>query len=222
MSCGGNGSGLSRNEGKMTEYRHNGKLITFEGCEGVGKSTQIRLLGEYFEQRGIDALFTREPGGTEVSERIRELLKDDDLDMCAETELLLFEAARYENTRRIIIPALEAGKIVVVDRYIDSTTAYQSFGRGLDRETVEKLNRYATAGVKIDLTVFLDAPPFANTTRGADDRMENAGAEFHDRVYEGYGKIGEDEERFVFVPTLGDKYATNARIIKLLEDRGII
>lgn len=222
MSCGGNGSGLSRNEGKMTEYRHNGKLITFEGCEGVGKSTQIRLLGEYFEQRGIDALFTREPGGTEVSERIRELLKDDDLDMCAETELLLFEAARYENTRRIIIPALEAGKIVVVDRYIDSTTAYQSFGRGLDRETVEKLNRYATAGVKIDLTVFLDAPPFANTTRGADDRMENAGAEFHDRVYEGYGKIGEDEERFVFVPTLGDKYATNARIIRLLEDRGII
>lgn len=222
MSCGGNGSGLSRNEGKMTEYRHNGKLITFEGCEGVGKSTQIRLLGEYFEQRGIDSLFTREPGGTEVSERIRELLKDDDLDMCAETELLLFEAARYENTRRIIIPALEAGKIVVVDRYIDSTTAYQSFGRGLDRETVEKLNRYATAGVKIDLTVFLDAPPFANTTRGADDRMENAGAEFHDRVYEGYGKIGEDEERFVFVPTLGDKYATNARIIKLLEDRGII
>lgn len=222
MSCGGNGSGLSRNEGKMTEYRHNGKLITFEGCEGVGKSTQIRLLGEYFEQRGIDALFTREPGGTEVSERIRELLKDDDLDMCAETELLLFEAARYENTRRIIIPALEAGKIVVVDRYIDSTTAYQSFGRGLDRETVENLNRYATAGVKIDLTVFLDAPPFANTTRGADDRMENAGAEFHDRVYEGYGKIGEDEERFVFVPTLGDKYATNARIIKLLEDRGII
>ena len=106
----------------MTEYRHNGKLITFEGCEGVGKSTQIRLLGEYFEQRGIDALFTREPGGTEVSERIRELLKDEDLDMCAETELLLFEAARYENTRRIIIPALEAGKIVVVDRYIDSTT----------------------------------------------------------------------------------------------------
>ncbi len=206
----------------MTDYRHNGKLITFEGCEGVGKSTQIRLLGEYFDRHGIDALFTREPGGTEVSERIRALLKDESLDMCAETELLLFEAARYENTRRIIIPALEAGKIVVVDRYIDSTTAYQSFGRGLDRETVEKLNKYAMAGVHIDLTVFLDARPFANTSRGADDRMENAGAEFHDRVYEGYGKIGEDEARFVSVPTLGDKYATNARIIELLEERGIV
>ncbi len=204
------------------DYEHNGKLITFEGCEGVGKSTQIRLLQEYFQSKGIDALFTREPGGTEVSERIRALLKDDGLDMCAETELLLFEAARYENTRKIIIPALEAGKIVVVDRYIDSTTAYQSFGRGLDRDTVERLNRYATAGVKIDLTVFLDAPPFANTSRGADDRMENAGAEFHDRVYEGYGKIGEGEERFVFVPTLGDKHATSENIIRLLSERGIV
>lgn len=205
-----------------TDYRHNGKLVTFEGCEGVGKSTQIRLLAEYFESRGIDALFTREPGGTEVGERVRELLKDEALDMCPETELLLFEAARSENTRKVIIPALEAGRVVVVDRYIDSTTAYQSFGRGLDRGEVERLNAYATGEVKIDLTIFLDAPPFANTKRSAADRMELAGSDFHDRVYTGYKAIGSDAERFAFIRTLEDKRATADAIIAALRENGII
>ena len=205
-----------------TDYRHNGKLVTFEGCEGVGKSTQIRLLAEYFESRGIDALFTREPGGTEVGERVRELLKDEALDMCPETELLLFEAARSENTRKVIIPALEAGSVVVVDRYIDSTTAYQSFGRGLDRGEVERLNAYATGEVKIDLTIFLDAPPFANTKRSAADRMELAGSDFHDRVYTGYKAIGSDAERFAFIRTLEDKRATADAIIAALRENGII
>ncbi|HIV63546.1 MAG TPA: dTMP kinase [Firmicutes bacterium] len=203
-------------------YVHRGKLITFEGCEGVGKSTQIRLLEKYLSDRHIPCLFTREPGGTPVGERIRELLKDDGLEMYCETELLLFEAARLENTRRVIIPALEEGRIVVVDRYIDSTTAYQAFGRGVDRHTVDTLNRYGSAGVKIDLTLFLDAPPFANTSRAACDRMENAGADFHERVYEGYKAIGLGEERFVSVPTLEDKHATAARIINVLEERGIL
>ena len=126
-------------------------------------------------ETGQEAVFVREPGGTEVGERVRALLKDESLDMCPETELLLFEAARSENTRKIIIPALQAGKIVVVDRYIDSTTAYQSFGRGLERSEVDMLNAYATGEVRIDLTVFLDAPPFANTRRSAADRMELAG-----------------------------------------------
>ena len=205
-----------------TDYRHNGKLVTFEGCEGVGKSTQICLLAEYFESRGIDALFTREPGGTEVGERVRELLKDEALDMCPETELLLFEAARSENTRKVIIPALEAGRVVVVDRYIDSTTAYQSFGRGLDRGEVERLNAYATGEVKIDLTIFLDAPPFANTKRSAADRMELAGSDFHDRVYTGYKAIGSDAERFAFIRTLEDKRATADAIIAALRENGII
>ncbi len=205
-----------------TEYAHNGKLVTFEGCEGVGKSTQINLLAEYFESRGIDALFTREPGGTEVGERVRALLKDESLDMCPETELLLFEAARSENTRKIIIPALQAGKIVVVDRYIDSTTAYQSFGRGLERSEVDMLNAYATGEVRIDLTVFLDAPPFANTRRSAADRMELAGMDFHDRVYAGYKEIGEGEERFAFIRTMADKHKTAEAIIAALKSYGII
>ena len=197
-----------------TEYAHNGKLVTFEGCEGVGKSTQINLLAEYFESRGIDALFTRE--------RVRALLKDESLDMCPETELLLFEAARSENTRKIIIPALQAGKIVVVDRYIDSTTAYQSFGRGLERSEVDMLNAYATGEVRIDLTVFLDAPPFANTRRSAADRMELAGMDFHDRVYAGYKEIGEGEERFAFIRTMADKHKTAEAIIAALKSYGII
>ena len=204
------------------EYAHNGKFVTFEGCEGVGKSTQIRMLEEYFEAHGIDALFTREPGGTEVGERIRGLLKDESLDMCPETELLLFEAARSENTARVIIPALEAGRIVIADRYIDSTTAYQSYGRGLDRGVVERLNAYATHGVRIDLTIFLDAPPFANTHRTASDRMELAGREFHDRVYAGYREAGEESGRFAFIRTRESKTETAAAVIDALREHGIL
>ena len=205
-----------------TKYTHNGKLVTFEGCEGVGKSTQIRLLSEYFASRGIDALFTREPGGTEVGERVRGLLKDESLDMCPETELLLFEEARFENTRKVIIPALEAGRIVIADRYIDSTTAYQSFGRGLDRGDVERLNAYATCGVRIDLTIFLDAPPFANTKRSASDRMELAGTEFHERVYGGDRTQGGGHDPFPIIPTLGDKYETAKEIVSALVSHGIV
>ncbi len=203
-------------------YSHKGKLITFEGCEGVGKSTQIRLLEKYLTDAGVPCLFTREPGGTPVGERVRELLKDENIEMFCETELLLFEAARLENTRRVIIPALEAGKIVVVDRYIDSTTAYQAFGRGVDKDTVDMLNRYGSAGVKIDLTLFLDALPFANTSRQASDRMEKAGEDFHKRVYEGYKAIDSEEARFVSVPTLEDKTATAEYIIGILKTRKII
>lgn len=203
-----------------------GRFITFEGCEGVGKSTQVRLLREALEARGVPCLFTREPGGTEVGERIRGLLKDESLDMTDMTELLLFEAARRENTERVIIPALEAGKLVVADRYIDSTTAYQAFGRGLDRSAVDALNAFGSASVRIDLTVFLDAPPFANTSRSASDRMEKAGEAFHERVYEGYRTIARERpERFVSVAPAApaaDKHATAAKIMELLEARGIV
>lgn len=200
-----------------------GRFITFEGGEGVGKSTQVRLLRETLEARGVPCLFTREPGGTEVGERIRGLLKDESLDMTDMTELLLFEAARRENTERVIIPALEAGKLVVADRYIDSTTAYQAFGRGLDRSAVDALNAFGSASVRIDLTVFLDAPPFANTSRSAADRMEKAGEAFHERVYEGYRTIARERpERFVSVAPAADKHATAAKIMELLEARGIV
>ncbi|MBQ7227725.1 MAG: dTMP kinase [Clostridia bacterium] len=204
------------------KYNHRGKFITLEGCEGVGKSTQLTLLKNYLDAKGVPCLFTREPGGTAVGEKIRAILKDESVTMTDETELLLFESARLENTLGVIIPALEEGKIVVADRYIDSTTAYQAYGRGLDVAFVKKLNAIGSAGVKIDLTVFLDAPPFGNTNRQADDRMEKIGADFHARVYEGYKAIEREEERFVAVKTRESKAETAEEIIKLLQERGII
>ena len=183
------------------KYSHNGKFITFEGCEGVGKSTQIAMLERYLTEKGVPCLFTREPGGTGVGERLRGIIKDESLTMQAETELMLFESARLENTLSVIIPALEDGKLVVADRYIHSTLAYQAYGRGLDKAFVNRLNEIGSANVRIDLTVFLDAPPFANTNRSAEDRMEKAGNNFHQRVYEGYKAIASENPLFAPVKT---------------------
>lgn len=200
-----------------------GKLITFEGCEGVGKSTQINLLKEYLEKHNIPCLFTREPGGTAVGERIRSILKDETLsDMFDETELLLFEAARVENTRGVVIPALNSGKIVVIDRYVDSTTAYQAYGRGIDRNMVEMLNDYAMCGVKIDITIFLNAPAFANTLREANDRMELSGEDFHKRVYNGFKEIERGQDRFVSVTPCAKKEDTADEIVRILKERNIL
>ena len=199
-----------------------GKFITFEGCEGVGKSTQLKLLCEYFEANGIEGLFTREPGGTEISERIRGIILDiNHGEMYAETELLLYEAARYQHTRQVIIPAIESGKTVVCDRYIDSTTAYQAYARGLDLSQVNWLNDFAMCGVSIDATVFLDAQPFANTSRTADDRLELAGADFHDKVYGGFKSL-QKESRFIAVTTEEDKHVTHEKIVSELKKRGLI
>ena len=200
----------------------NGIFITFEGCEGVGKTTQLAMLKEYFEAQKIDGLFTREPGGTEISEKIRAVILDKSHDeMFAETELLLYEAARYQHTRQVIIPALKAGKTVVCDRYIDSTTAYQAYARGLDRTQVDWLNNFAMCGAKIDATIFLDARPFANTKRKADDRLELAGEEFHGKVYEGFRELSADP-RFIAVATDADKTVTHGNIIEQLRGRGLI
>lgn len=199
-----------------------GKFITFEGCEGVGKSTQVRLLKEYFEACGKVGLFTREPGGTSISERIREIILDvGNTEMYAETELLLYEAARYQHTREVIIPALESGITVICDRYIDSTTAYQAFARGLDRKKVEWLNDFACAGAQIDATIYLDAQPFANTSRRGGDRLELAGEDFHNRVYGGFKTLSE-ASRFIVVPTDCDKLQTHRKIIEKLAERGLI
>lgn len=200
-----------------------GKFITFEGCEGVGKSTQLQLLKEYFESNGIDGFFTREPGGCAISEKIRAVILDlGHGEMYAETELLLYEAARYQHTRQVILPALEAGKTVVCDRYIDSTTAYQAYARGLDKDWIEKLNAFAMDGAEIDATIFLDAPPFANTKRKADDRLELAGEDFHNRVYDGFKQLASGGGRFISIKTQDDKHATHNDIIEKLKQRGII
>ena len=199
-----------------------GKFIVFEGCEGVGKSTQIAFLKEYLEENGLPHLFTREPGGTDVGEQIRKTLKDESLDMCDVTELMLFEAARRENTEKNIIPALKEGKIVVADRYIYSTLAYQAFGRGIDRRTVDTLNEIGSAGVNVDLVIFLDAPPFGNTSREASDRMEKAGTDFHKRVYEGYKELAKELDNFIAIKPFPERSQTRAEILRVLKERRII
>lgn len=205
-----------------------GKFVTIEGCEGVGKSTQVRKLKEYLSLRGIEAVFTREPGGTPVSEQIRGvILNPENKDMDDVTELLLYVAARRQHTQRFIKPELESGNIVFCDRYVDSTTAYQGYARGLGAEEVERLNALAVGDVKIDLTIFLDFPPekaFARKGgRDTGDRLENEKMEFHKRVYEGFCKIAEKEPcRVVRLDASGAKEQTHEKIVKLLIERGII
>ncbi len=205
-----------------------GKFVTFEGCEGVGKSTQVKKLKEYLASRGINAVFTREPGGTPISEQIRTIILDpENKSMDDVTELMLYAAARRQHTQEFIKPRLENGETVICDRYIDSTTAYQGYARGLGSETVENLNALAVGDVNIDLTIFLDLPPERAFDRkgGRDegDRLENEKMEFHKRVYDGFCKIAEKYPgRVVRVDASGSKQQTHEKIIKTLIERGII
>lgn len=168
-----------------------GKFITFEGCDGCGKSTQLKLLSEYLREQNIPHIFTREPGGGRISEAIREiLLNGKNSEMSDECEALLFAAARVQHLKEKVEPALEAGKLVICDRYIDSSFAYQAFARGLGLEFVEKINAFAIEKYMPDCTVFIELTPQEAFARkhGADenDRMEKAGLAFHQKVYEGY------------------------------------
>lgn len=205
-----------------------GKFVTIEGCEGVGKSTLVKGLRQYFEANGVDAVFTREPGGTPVAEKIRGLILDAANDETTPvTELLLYAAARAQHTEEMIIPAVNAGKIVVCDRYSDSTLAYQHYARGLDESVCRGLNRIAECGAKIDLTIFLDLTPEKGFLRkgGADktDRLESAGAEFHRRVYEGFKEIERREpERFVAVDAGKSAEEVLAAVIEVMREKGII
>ena len=204
-----------------------GKFVTIEGCEGAGKSTQLRLIHEELDARGIPAVFTREPGGTPIAEQIRAIILDaNNTEMEPITELLLYAAARRQHTTELIRRALDEGKLVFCDRYIDSTTAYQGYARGLDGQTVAYLNRLAMADVQIDLTLFLDVPPGEGFTRkgGADktDRLENEQASFHRAVYDGFRAIAAQEPRFVAVRAAGTKYETHAEIMRILQAHSIV
>jgi dTMP kinase len=163
-----------------------GKLIVFEGAEGVGKTTQIRRLGETLTARGIRLLTVREPGGTAVGDAIRRVLLDPGPELSARSEALLFMASRAELVDRLIRPSLEQGLVVVADRFFLSTYAYQIAGRGLPDDDVTAANRFATGGLVPDLTILLRLPvssALARTdSRGARDRIEAADDDFHHRV----------------------------------------
>ena len=175
-----------------------GKFITFEGCDGCGKSTQLKMFSAYLTQNHIPHLFTREPGGGKISEAIREiLLNGKNMEMTDECEALLYAAARAQHLSDRVEPALKEGKLVICDRYVDSSLAYQAFARGLGEGFVRQINEYALREYLPDATVFIDLTPEEAFARkhGADknDRLEQAGLAFHQRVYAGYRAIAEKE-----------------------------
>ncbi|MEO0071239.1 MAG: dTMP kinase [candidate division WOR-3 bacterium] len=170
-----------------------GTFITFEGIEGSGKSTQAQLLTDYLRKRGYEVEFSREPGGTEIGERIREILLDPGLKgMEPRTELFLYLASRNQVVREKVLPALQKGKIVVLDRFADSSIAYQGYARGLGEKLVARWNKIVTGGLRPHLTIFVDVPVAVGQKRkknGALDRLEQEGVNFHERVREGYLRL---------------------------------
>ena len=172
-----------------------GLFITFEGGDGCGKTTQIKLLDEYLRNKGYKTLLTREPGSKGLGIKLREILLNYDGEVSPVCESFLFLADRAQHVDCIIKPALEEGVIVLCDRHTDSTVAYQGYGRGLDLEQIYQLNKIATSGLKPDLTVVLDVDVETSQTRvGSEkDRMESAGIEFFERVRQGFLEIAKQE-----------------------------
>jgi len=185
-----------------------GRFIVFEGGEGCGKSTQAARLAE-----AIGALLTREPGGTRVGERVRELLLDPDLiGLDARAEALLMAAARAEHVAAVIAPALARGEDVVSDRYTPSSLAYQGYGRGLDVDKVRDLSSWATGGLDPDLVILLatSTPRLAAVA----DRLEAEGAEFHDRVARGYRELAADNAHWRIIDGDGTIDEVAARVLE--------
>ena len=178
-----------------------GLFITFEGGDGCGKTTQIKLLDEYLRNKGYKTLLTREPGSIGLGEKVREILLNYDGEVSSVCESFLFLADRAQNVDCIIKPALDEGTIVICDRHTDSSVAYQGYGRGLDVDRINMLNNIATSGLKPDLTIVLDVDVETSQARvGTEkDRMESAGIEFFERVRKGYLEIAKQEPERVKV-----------------------
>ena len=205
-----------------------GKFITFEGPEGSGKSTHIRLLADFLRARGLDVTLTREPGGTPTGEAIRRLLQHNEAgeSPADRTEVLLFLASRAQHVERLIRPALAAGRWVLCDRYDDSTLAYQGYGRGFGLNELRALNAFATGGLVPDLTLLLDIPVEEGFRRlaarppAAEDRIERAERAFHERVRQGYLELARSEPvRFRVLPTAGPVAATGEAVWQAVRER---
>jgi dTMP kinase len=205
-----------------------GKLISFEGSEGSGKSTQISRLAAHFQKDGREVLSTREPGGTEIGEQIRNIIvhnsKGDE--MCAETELLLFAAARAQLVREVIVPALTRGAIVLTDRYLDSSTVYQGVGRNLGADPVAQINRFAVGNVMPDLTVVMDVPTDVSLARirqrasDLPDRMERENIGFYEKIREGYLLLAKSMgDRFVVIDGTQTQEAIEKKIWAAVKER---
>lgn len=182
-----------------------GFFITFEGIDFCGKTTQARRLSSYLRRKGYKVILVREPGGDKIAERIRRiLLSKKNTEMTALAELLLYEAARSQLTQRVILPALEEGKVVICDRYSDSSLAYQGYGRGLHKRMIKNLNHVSTLGLLPDLTLLLDVPVAISLKRRKrekrkKDRLERERFEFHQRIREGYLSLARQNRKRIKV-----------------------
>ncbi len=200
-----------------------GLFISVEGTDGAGKSTQIDLLLEHLKSKGIDVIYTREPGGTYISEKIREIILDTDNEgMKDACEALLYAASRAQHVREKIVPALNEGKVVLCDRYVDSSIVYQGVARGLGIDEVRAINDFAIGGVMPDITLFFDLTVEESVKRkknmGSLDRIEKESFDFHKKIYDGYIKLAEsDPERIKRIDASKPVEEVHAQVLKALE-----
>lgn len=198
-----------------------GKLIVFEGTEGSGKTTQIQLLYQWFRCWTDRVALTREPGGTPLGQKLRQILLADS-SIRGMTELLLYESDRAHHVEELIKPQLASGTIVLCDRFTDSTVAYQGYGRGLSLRKIEQLNEMATSGLQSDLTLWLDLDVevglFRTRQRGPSDRMEQADLEFHRRVYRGFAQLAKEQDRIIRVDASGSQSLVQAHIQTIITE----
>lgn len=212
----------------LKDHKPAGKLISFEGSEGSGKSTQIARLARHLQNKGRDVISTREPGGTEIGEQIRNIIvhnsKGDE--MCAETELLLFAAARAQLVREVIAPALLKGSVVLSDRFLDSSTVYQGVARNLSMDPVNHINLFAVGTVMPDLTIIIDVPTEVSLARirqrasDLPDRMERENIDFYEKVRAGYLVLAKGiPDRFYVVDGTQSEDAVEKKIWAEVEKR---
>ena len=205
---------------------NNAKFITFEGIDGCGKSTQARLLLEYMNNSGVETILVREPGGTSISESIREiLLHKSSSQMGDRTESLLMTASRAQLTQEVIVPNMDKGKFVIADRYSDSTLAYQGGGRNLDIEWLIELNNYATFTLLPDITFFVDIRPEEALRRlnSDKDRIEGEGIEFQTRVRKTYQILAEKfNDRYVIIDGYAEKGDIHKKVLNEMKRRKFI
>jgi dTMP kinase len=212
----------------VSRSKHTGKLISFEGSEGSGKSSQIARLAARLQRMGRNVVTVREPGGTEIGEQIRNIIvhnsKGDE--MCPETELLLFAASRAQLVREVIAPALLKGAIVLSDRFLDSSTVYQGIGRNLAANPVGMINRFAVGSVMPDITVVIDVPTKVGLARirqrasDLPDRMERENIDFYNKIREGYLVLAKGmPSRFVVVDGEKNENVTEKRIWAAIKSR---
>lgn len=198
-----------------------GSFITFEGIDGVGKTTQALLLVDFLRDLGFEVVHTYEPGGTALGQSIREMLLDpNNHNLAPVTEILLYAADRAQHVDEVVRPALAEGKVVVCERYIDSSVAYQGYGLGLSIDVIMAVNKLATGGLEPNLTVYLDAQPKASLTRVKGDRIEQRTLEYYEKVRAGFLSIAEQNtHRIAVVSAEGSKSEVGERVRELIAGR---